>query len=67
MAQRKRGFFLGLRTSRMANGKKKASIIKLAAEGPVTNQVPASLIQQHSNGILMIDKEAATGLEKLLK
>jgi 6-phosphogluconolactonase/glucosamine-6-phosphate isomerase/deaminase len=48
----------------MANGKKKAAIIKQALEEEITNHTPASLIRHHSNGILMIDEEAASDLDK---
>lgn len=44
----------------IANGAKKASIVAKAVNGPLTNQVPASIIQQHSIGWVMIDKEAAS-------
>lgn len=48
----------------LANGKNKAAIIKKALEEEVTNQVPASFIQQHENGLVMLDKEAASELSK---
>ena len=48
----------------MANGKKKAAIIKQALEEEITNHTPASLIRHHANGILMIDEEAASDLNK---
>lgn len=47
----------------MANGKKKAAIIKQALAEEITNHTPASLIRHHGNGILMIDSEAAAGLQ----
>jgi len=48
----------------VANGKAKANIIKRTAEGEVTNEVPASYIQKCKNGIVIIDKEAASELTK---
>ena len=46
----------------LANGKSKAAIIKKAIEDKVTNEIPASFIQQCENGIVIIDKEAASEL-----
>ena len=46
----------------VANGKSKADIIKKTVEGEVTNEVPASYIQQCENGIVIIDREAASSL-----
>lgn len=51
----------------MANGKKKAPVIKQALETEAGTDFPASLIQKHSNGILVIDREAATELETAFK
>ena len=48
----------------MANGKKKAPVINQALEKEISNSFPASLIRQHKQGILMIDIEAASELEK---
>lgn len=42
-----------------ATGKKKAQIIKQAFFGPITNDVPASLLQTHPNLTIVLDKEAA--------
>jgi len=44
----------------IANGTKKASVIQKAVQEPVTNQMPASIIQRHSNGWVMMDEEAAS-------
>jgi galactosamine-6-phosphate isomerase len=44
----------------IANGEKKAAIIQKAVQGPVGSDLPASIIQQHSNGWVMIDEEAAS-------
>ncbi|HRQ52474.1 MAG TPA: glucosamine-6-phosphate deaminase, partial [Agriterribacter sp.] len=43
----------------LANGNKKAGIIQSVIEGEITNAVPASIIRQHTNSIVMLDKEAA--------
>jgi glucosamine-6-phosphate isomerase len=48
----------------MANGIKKAAIIKKVLEEKVTNQTPASIIRLHPLGTLMIDEEAASLLKK---
>jgi galactosamine-6-phosphate isomerase len=48
----------------VANGSKKAPVIKRAVEGEITNAFPASLIRQHPHSILMIDTEAASDLKK---
>ena len=48
----------------LANGKKKAPVTKRAVEGEITNEFPASLLRQHHNSFLMIDKEAASELKK---
>jgi len=44
----------------MANGSKKAEVIKKTIEGPVTENFPASIMQKHSNGFILIDDEAAS-------
>jgi galactosamine-6-phosphate isomerase len=46
----------------LANGERKAAVIKKAVEEGVTNLFPASIMQQHENGFVLIDKEAASGL-----
>lgn len=48
----------------MANGKKKASVIKQAIEENITTDFPASLLRRHNNAFLMVDQEAASELEK---
>lgn len=48
----------------MANGAKKAEVIKKAIEGPVTENFPASIMQKHENGFVIIDDEAASLLNK---
>jgi len=46
----------------LASGKEKADAIKAAAEGPITAQVPASVIQLHRKAYVIVDKEAASKL-----
>jgi len=47
----------------MANGNKKAEVIKNAVEGLVTPSFPASIIQQHRNAVVLLDEEAASLLD----
>lgn len=42
----------------IANGRNKAEIIKKAFTGPITPEVPASILQLHENFILIADEEA---------
>lgn len=46
----------------LASGKGKAAGIAAATEGPITAQVPASVIQLHRKAFLILDKEAASEL-----
>ena len=48
----------------MANGSKKAEVIRKTIEGPITESFPASITQQHANGFILIDEEAASLLSK---
>lgn len=43
----------------MASGQRKAPIIRQALNGPITNQFPASIIQQHPNAHVWIDEAAS--------
>lgn len=43
-----------------ANGKSKAEIVKKALEGPVTESLPASVLQLHPNCEFILDAEAAS-------
>ncbi|MFH1876789.1 MAG: triose-phosphate isomerase, partial [Candidatus Omnitrophota bacterium] len=43
----------------LANKAKKADIVKKSLEGPVTEDVPASLLQKHSKVTVVLDTEAA--------
>lgn len=49
----------------IANGIKKAAVIQQAAEGPVSENFPASIMQLHSNGFIIADEEAASLLNKV--
>jgi glucosamine-6-phosphate deaminase len=49
----------------MAWGEGKSNIIKASVEGPVTNQVPASFLQEHNNATFVLDKEAASKLTRI--
>ncbi len=56
----------------LANGKKKAPVIKKAIEQQVGTDFPATLMQTHKNGFLVIDAEAASdpiviGLKKQIQ
>ena len=48
----------------MANGIKKAEVIKRAVEEEVNIDMPASIMQTHPAGIVMIDEEAGSLLNK---
>lgn len=67
----KKGITLGLghlqkarKVLLLANGINKAPVIKRAVEGPITNSFPASIMQQHSNGFIRVDEEAASLLAR---
>ena len=47
----------------LANGSKKAGVIKKTVEGEITNEFPASIMQTHANGFVMIDEDAAALLD----
>ncbi len=48
----------------MAWGQSKASVIQKSVEGNLTEQIPASLLQQHNDCLFVIDKLAATDLTR---
>lgn len=61
------GFTLGLKYVKeasqillLASGLKKAPIIKKTLEGPISVSIPSTLIRNHENGLVLIDKEAAS-------
>ncbi|KIS03937.1 glucosamine-6-phosphate deaminase [Paucilactobacillus wasatchensis] len=47
-----------------AYGANKAEAVQQMIEGPVTKQVPASILQQHANVTVIIDQAAAANLTK---
>ena len=47
----------------LAFGKKKAAAVARTVEGPVTAMVPGSVLQMHPRAILILDKDAASGLK----
>lgn len=49
----------------MAWGEGKSSIIQKSVEGIVTNQIPASFLQEHNNAVFVLDKEAASKLTRI--
>ena len=48
----------------IATGPKKAEAIRNMIEGPVTPQVPASILQEHDDVIIFLDEDAASLLTK---
>ena len=46
----------------IANGSKKAPVIKRAVEDEISTAFPATIMRMHSNGILMIDEDAASSI-----
>lgn len=48
----------------LAFGEGKAEAVKGMVEGPVTNELPASALQNHDNVIVIVDKAAASLLSK---
>ena len=48
----------------MANGIKKAEVIKKAVHDEISNQFPATIIQKHTHCEVMIDEEAASLLKE---
>ncbi|WP_163407278.1 glucosamine-6-phosphate deaminase [Flavobacterium ajazii] len=49
----------------LAWGEGKSNIIKASVEGSVTNLVPASFLQEHSNTTFILDKAAASKLTRI--
>ena len=44
----------------IANGNNKAGVIRQAIKDPVTETLPASILQKHKNSFIFLDKEAAS-------
>ena len=49
----------------LASGESKAKAIAHAVEGPITAEVPASVLQMHPQTIVVIDKTAASQLKRV--
>lgn len=49
----------------MAWGEGKAPVVKTAVEGPVSERVPASFLQSHSNASFVLDEAAASQLTRV--
>jgi glucosamine-6-phosphate deaminase len=49
----------------LATGEHKAQAIAAMIEGPVTNKVPASILQTHSNVTVIVDQAAASSLQRV--
>jgi glucosamine-6-phosphate deaminase len=47
----------------IATGERKVSAVAAAVEGPVTARCPASVIQLHPHATVIVDEDAAAGLE----
>jgi galactosamine-6-phosphate isomerase len=48
----------------LANGERKAPVIQKAVEGNISPGFPASIMQQHANGFILVDAAAASLLNK---
>jgi glucosamine-6-phosphate deaminase len=46
----------------MAWGEGKGAIVKKAVEGPVTDQIPSTFLQKHTNTLVVLDEAAASQL-----
>jgi glucosamine-6-phosphate deaminase len=46
----------------IAKGKQKAEIVKQALLGPITTDIPASVLQLHPNCDVLLDADAASML-----
>jgi glucosamine-6-phosphate deaminase len=49
----------------MAWGEGKAGVIKKAVEGPVTDQIPSSFLQKHTNCLVVLDEAASSELVRM--
>ena len=47
----------------IANGEAKAGVIQKAVEGEVTTAFPASVMQMHEHGFVLVDESAASLLK----
>ena len=48
----------------IATGERKAEAVKGLVEGPVTEDLPASILQKHEDAIIIVDEAAASLLSK---
>lgn len=69
----KKGITLGLKhlmnakkVFLLANSERKASVVQKAVEGQINKNFPASIMQQHENGYILVDEAAASLLNKQL-
>ncbi|KAA0011942.1 glucosamine-6-phosphate deaminase [Billgrantia pellis] len=51
----------------LASGSAKAAAVSDALEGPITPEVPASVVQRHPRVTVLIDAEAATALSPIMR
>lgn len=49
----------------MAWGEGKAAVVRQAVEGPVTDQIPSSFLQLHSNATVVLDEPASSELTRI--
>lgn len=49
----------------MAWGEGKSAVIKKAVEGPITDQIPSSFLQKHSNCLVVLDGASASDLVRV--
>ncbi|MBY0478648.1 MAG: glucosamine-6-phosphate deaminase [Chitinophagaceae bacterium] len=49
----------------IANGEKKATIIQQTIESEVSNQIPATIMQTHKHGVIMLDDAASSKINKI--
>jgi len=49
----------------LASGRQKAEVIANALEGPVTEEIPASFLQEHRDVVVIADEASAGNLKKL--
>ena len=49
----------------MAWGEGKRGVIKRTVEGPVTDQIPATFLQNHANSLIVLDEAASSQLTKI--
>jgi glucosamine-6-phosphate deaminase len=49
----------------LAWGERKSNIVRASVEGQITNQVPASFLQEHNNATFVLDKAASSQLTRI--